>query len=206
MLMKATSRRRKAQPTITEIARRKQIIEAAIATIAEIGYVRASFSQIAKTAGLSSTGLISYHFASKQDLNVAIASEVIGTMSAFMHERMRVVSGPQGALVAYIEGTIAFMQEKPAYMQTLLGIFTHGGFAYEGEDEQAVVSPLESILRDGQNAGVFRAFDVRVMATTIQRAIDGIPMALAAEPSLDLDLYARELVELFTLATQARRE
>ncbi|MGI8404532.1 MAG: TetR/AcrR family transcriptional regulator, partial [Thermomicrobiales bacterium] len=179
MLMKATSRRPKAQPTITEIARRKQIIEAAIATIAEIGYVRASFSQIAKTAGLSSTGLISYHFASKQDLNVAIASEVIGTMSAFMHERMRVVSGPQGALVAYIEGTVAFMQEKPAYMQALLGIFTHGGFAYEGEDEQAVVSPLESILRDGQDAGVFRAFDVRVMATTIQRAIDGIPMALA---------------------------
>jgi len=206
MLMKATSRRRKAQPTITEIARRKQIIEAAIATIAEIGYVRASFSQIAKTAGLSSTGLISYHFASKQDLNVAIASEVIGTMSAFMHERMRVVSGPQGALVAYIEGTVAFMQEKPAYMQALLGIFTHGGFAYEGEDEQAVVSPLESILRDGQDAGVFRAFDVRVMATTIQRAIDGIPMALAADPSLDLDLYARELVELFTLATQALRE
>lgn len=206
MLMKATSRRRKAQPTITEIARRKQIIEAAIVTIAEIGYVRASFSQIAKTAGLSSTGLISYHFASKQDLNVAIASEVIGTMSAFMHERMRVVSGPQGALVAYIEGTVAFMQEKPAYMQALLGIFTHGGFAYEGEDEQAVVSPLESILRDGQDAGVFRAFDVRVMATTIQRAIDGIPMALAADPSLDLDLYARELVELFTLATQALRE
>lgn len=204
--MKAISRHRRAQPSITEIVRRKQIIEAAIATIAEIGYARASFSQIAKTAGLSSTGLISYHFASKQELNVAIVSEVIGTMSAFMHERMRVVSGPQGALVAYIEGTIAFMQEKPAYMQALLGIFTHGGFAYEGEDEQAVVSPLEGMLRDGQDTGVFRAFDVRVMATTIQRAIDGIPMALAAEPSLDLDLYAHELVEIFTLATQARRE
>lgn len=204
--MKATSRRRKAQPTITETARRAQIIEAAIVAIAEHGYARASFSQIAKTAGLSSTGLISYHFASKQELNVAIVSEVIGTMSAFMHERMQVVSGPQGALVAYIEGTIAFMQEKPAYMQALLGIFTHGGFAYEGEDEQAVVSPLEVMLRDGQDTGVFRAFDARVMATTIQRAIDGIPMALAADPSLDLDLYARELVELFTLATQARRE
>ena len=204
--MEAIPRRQKAQPTITEIARRTQIVEAAIATIAEIGYAKASFSQIAKTAGLSSTGLISYHFASKQDLNVAIVEEVIGTMSAFMHERMHEVTDPQGALVAYIEGTIAFMQAKPAYMQALLGIFTHGGFAYEGEDEQAAISPLEGILRDGQDAGVFRAFDVRVMATTIQRAIDGIPMALAADPSLDLDLYARELVELFTLATQAGRE
>lgn len=206
--MKAVARRRKAQPTITEIARRAQIIEAAIATIAEIGYAKASFSQIAKTAGLSSTGLISYHFSSKQELNAAIVEEVIGTMSAFMHERMQVVSTstPQGALVAYITGTIAFMQEKPAYMQALLGIFTHGGFAYDGEDEQAVVSPLEGILRGGQDAGVFRAFDLRVMATTIQRSIDGIPMALAANPSLDLDVYARELVELFTLATQARCE
>ncbi len=206
--MKAIARRQKAQPTITEIARRAQIVEAAIATIAVIGYAKASFSQIAKTADLSSTGLISYHFASKQDLNVAIVEEVIGTMSAFMHERMQMVSTstPQGALVAYIEGTIAFMQAKPAYMQALLGIFTHGGFSYEGEDEQAAISPLEGILRGGQDAGVFRAFDVRVMATTIQRAIDGIPMALAADPSLDLDVYARELVELFTLATQARRE
>ncbi|MGI8483617.1 MAG: TetR/AcrR family transcriptional regulator [Thermomicrobiales bacterium] len=206
--MKAIAKRQRAQPTITEIARRAQIIEAAIATIAEIGYAKASFSQIAKTAGLSSTGLISYHFSSKQELNAAIVEEVIGTMSAFMHECMQVVSTstPQGALVAYITGTIAFMQEKPAYMQALLGIFTHGGFVYEGEQEQAAISPLEGILRDGQDAGVFRSFDLRVMATTIQRSIDGIPMALAADPSLDLDVYARELVELFTLATQARCE
>lgn len=111
---KAISRHQKTQPIITEIALRAQITEAAIATIAEIGYSEASFSQIAKTAALTNTGLLSYHFASKQELNVAIVEEVIGTMPAFMHGRMQVVSTPRGALVAYIEGTIAF---------------THGGFA-----------------------------------------------------------------------------
>jgi hypothetical protein len=51
---------------------------------------------------------------------------------------------------------------------------------------------------------VFRHFDVQVMATTIQRALDGIPLAQLTNPELDLDTYARELVELFTLATQPR--
>ena len=201
--MKAIPRRR-AQPTITEIARRAQIIEAAIATIAELGYAKASFAQIAKRAGLSSTGLISYHFASKQDLNWAIVTEVIGEISAFMHERMRAATGPREALTSYIEGTIAFMQQKPDFMRALADIFMHGGVEYDGESEEAVVSPLERILQEGQATGVFRPFDTRVMATTIQRAIDGIPIALTAEPTLDLDMYARELVTLFTLATERR--
>ena len=37
----------------------------AITTIAELGYASASFARIAKRAGLSSTGLISYHFANR---------------------------------------------------------------------------------------------------------------------------------------------
>jgi AcrR family transcriptional regulator len=54
--------------TITERARRAQIVTAAIGTIAELDYAGASFKQIAARAGLSSTGLISYHFAGKQEL------------------------------------------------------------------------------------------------------------------------------------------
>jgi AcrR family transcriptional regulator len=51
--------------------RRAQIITAAIEVIAEAGYAKASFSRIAKHAGLSSTGMISYHFAGKEDLLAA---------------------------------------------------------------------------------------------------------------------------------------
>lgn len=54
--------------TFTESARRAQIVTAAIEVIAEVGYAKASFSRIAKQAALSSTGMISYHFAGKDDL------------------------------------------------------------------------------------------------------------------------------------------
>ena len=49
----------------TEHARRAQIVGAAVETIADLGYGQASFAQIARRAGPSSTGLISYHFAHK---------------------------------------------------------------------------------------------------------------------------------------------
>ena len=38
-------------------------MQAAIETIAQAGYRDATFARIAERAGLSSTGLISYHFA-----------------------------------------------------------------------------------------------------------------------------------------------
>ncbi len=46
--------------------------------IAELGYPKASYARIAERAGLSSTGLISYHFADKSDLIGEVAASVIG--------------------------------------------------------------------------------------------------------------------------------
>jgi hypothetical protein len=77
-----------------------------------------------------------------------------------------------------------------------------GGFSYGVADEHEVVSPLEGILRAGQDAGEFRGFDVTVMATLIQRSVDGLPFLLAVDPELDIAAYAREVVTVFDLATR----
>lgn len=202
--MKATPRRRHKSPSLTEQARRAQIIAAAIETIAELGYPRASFAQIAKRAGLSSTGLISYHFTNKRDLDWEIVKEIYGRVTHHMSETMAGMSNPQAALVAYIEGLIGFMKREPFALQAMIGIVMHGGFDYDADNERAATAGISEILQWGQAEGVFRAFDIQVMATTIQRSLDGIPLAQAANPDLDLDTYAHELVELFTLATRKR--
>jgi AcrR family transcriptional regulator len=202
--MKATPARTRARPTFTEQARRAQIIAAAIVSIAELGYPRASFAQIAQRAGLSSTGLISYHFASKKDLDWAIVQEIYGRLTRHMSAAMAGAPDPQAALVAYIEGLIGFMKTEPYALRAMLGIVLHGGVAYDADSERASVAGIGEILHWGQAEGVFRAFDVQVMATTIQRSLDGIPLAQSTNPDLDLDAYARELVELFTLATRQR--
>jgi AcrR family transcriptional regulator len=201
--MQATTRRR-TQPTITEQARQAQIVAAAIDTTAELGYGKASFAQIAKRAGLSSTGLISYHFRARKNLDAAVVGDIFDRLSRHMGEAMAGAGDPQAALVAYIEGVIDFMKVDPHALQALMSIVLHGAFEYDADAEHSATSGITDILRWGQADGVFRDFDVRVMATTIQRALDGIPLAQMTDPGLDLDHYARELVELFTRATRAQ--
>jgi AcrR family transcriptional regulator len=188
--------------TFTERARRAQIVAAAMETIADVGYARASFARIAKRAGLSSTGLISYHFAGKEELISEVVREVYTAMSGFMSERMRAHTSAPAALRTYIEATIEFIGTHRTQMRALSDIFMHGALDYDDTTEQAAVSPIEAILRQGQDDGEFRDFDPKVMATVVQRSVDGLPFLMASVPDLDVDAYAREIVTLFDLATR----
>src|SRR5271166_1206110 len=106
----AKKRSRAAGLSVTETARRAQIVEAAIATIADLGYAGASFAQIAKRAGLSSTGLISYHFAGRDELIDQVGQQIVSAIAAFMTERMAGVTTATDALHRYIDGNIAFIE------------------------------------------------------------------------------------------------
>lgn len=190
--------------TFTETARRGQIVEAAIATIADLGYRNASFAQIAKRAGLSSTGLISYHFNSREDLIEQVVNEVVAAIGSHMAQRLAGVSTASAALRSYIEANVEFIGAHRDQMKALLEIFLNGGFDYGPATEQAVISPIERILRDGQRSGEFRTFDPRVMATLVQRAVDGLPFLLATDPGLDVQSYGAEVATVFHLATRKR--
>ncbi len=62
--------------TFNELARRAQIVDAAIAEIAEREDRGASREQIAERAGLVSTTVIDLYFAGRADLESAIVKEV----------------------------------------------------------------------------------------------------------------------------------
>lgn len=202
--MRATDR--DAEPrerTVTETARRTQIVQAAIATIAEVGYGKASFARIAERANLSSTSRISYHFAGRDDLIGEVVREVVSAIGAFVGERMAAAGDPAEALGTYIRATVAFIAGHRQEMKALLEIFLAGGFRYDGEAEARVVSPLETVLQQGQREGQFRSFDTKVMATLIQRAVDGLPFMLTADPDLDTDSFADEVATTFERATRS---
>ncbi len=136
--------------TFTENARRAQIVAAAIATICELGYRKASFAQIARRARLSSTGLISYHFGSRDELIGQVVSDVVTSIGSHMTRRLAGVSSAREALRTYIEGNIEFIGEHRQEMKALLEIFLNGGFGYGPGADRAVVAPVEQILRDGR--------------------------------------------------------
>lgn len=82
----------------------------------------------------------------------------------------------------------------------------HGGISYDAGAELVALSPVEEILRRGQRAGECRAFDPRVMAAVIQRAVDGLPFLLQTQsPGIDPAAYASGVITLFGLATRRSR-
>ncbi|MEZ0067710.1 AcrR family transcriptional regulator [Streptacidiphilus sp. MAP12-20] len=194
--------------SVTANARRAQILSATIETIAELGYGQASFARIAERAGLSSTRLISYHFAGKDELIQALIADVYAEMAAFMGERMAGCTDARSALSTYIRSVVAFIAAHPMQMQALMSVFLDyrsedGGRSYDAGSERDVLGHVQEVLRAGQRSGEFRRFDTFVMAATIQRSIDGLPFLLRTAPELDLEAYAEELAELFDRATRS---
>jgi AcrR family transcriptional regulator len=189
---------------VTSSARREQIIAAAIAVIADVGYAKASFARIADRAGVSSTRFISYHFDGKAELMAAVASDVIAAIGADVGRRVAAESTEAGMLRSYIEAVVGFIDAHRAPMIALTEIMLGAGFADGLAADRSATEDLESILRFGQSSGEFRDFDPRVMATTVQRSVDGLPFALQADPGIDCAAYARELVTIFELATARR--
>jgi len=187
---------------VTANARRAQIVTATIEVIAELGFGQASFARIAERAGLSSTRLISYHFVGKDELLTAVAEDVIASLGAYMAQRVGAESSAAGMLRAYIEGMVEFTVNHRARMKALLEIFLAGGMHYDAGTEQTVIGHVEAILRHGQADGEFRDFDPRVVATAVQRAVEGLPFLLESVPALDCAAYGRELVTLFELGTR----
>lgn len=194
-----------AQPSarsVTTSARRSQIVAATIDVIAELGYGQASFARIAERGGLSSTRLISYHFAGKDDLINAVAEDVVASMGEYVAQRMGAETSAAGMLRAYIEGVVEFTVNHRARMKALMEIFLGGDLHYDAGTEHAVVGHVEAILRRGQADGEFREFDPRAVGTAVQRAVEGLPFLLESVPDLDCAAYGRELVKLFELGTR----
>jgi TetR/AcrR family fatty acid metabolism transcriptional regulator len=195
--------------TFTEAARRAQIMTAAIDTIAEAGYGQASLARIAERAG-TSKGVISYHFAGKDDLIRDVVADVLAKAQAYMIPRLLAESSGPRMLRVYIESNLAFMREHRNHLVAVLEIFLNargegGSQLFYEKALDYVVTSLEQLLSHFQATGEFRPdFDPLVMAVAIRGAIDQVPQRMARYPDLDVDRYARELADLFDLAT--RRE
>ena len=92
------------RPSNTE-ARRAQIVGGMLRVVAERGYERATVKDIADAAGLS-PGLLHYHFASKQEILVALAE----TLAEAAHKRQSELAAPRTArarLLALLDAHVA---------------------------------------------------------------------------------------------------
>jgi len=195
----------KPERTFIETARRAQIVAAAIDTIAAVGYPQASFARIAERVGIS-RGLISYHFAGKDDLIRQVVHDVVEQGVAYMRPRIIAESTGPAMLRAYIASNLAFMREHRKDMIAILEITRSADGRRIFQDDPHVtdaVRALEHLLSGFQTAGQFRPdFDPHAIAIAIRAAIDTVPSRLAVDPEFDIDNYASEIATIFDLATR----
>ncbi|MFF5212891.1 TetR/AcrR family transcriptional regulator [Streptosporangium sp. NPDC000396] len=190
-----------------EQARRAQIIDSAIEVIAEVGFAKASLALIAKHAGISK-GVISYHFAGKNELMEEVVSHIYSGIAEFVTARMEKEQTATGLLRTHILAVAEHMRDNRTQLKAVGEIFYNlrqpdDSPRFGVAANEPIFQLLEGIYRRGQASGEFRPFDVRVMAVAHSGAIDNMFAYWIAHPEHDLDAHARELADLFRHATQA---
>ncbi len=189
-------------------ARRAQIVDAAIKTLDEIGYVQASLAQIAKRAGIS-TALISYHFADKDDLMNHVLLHLLEKSTSYVLEKVRQHNTPQERLDAFILSSLAYQGTHPTHNAALLEIIFNARtpekipyYKLSDDEEEPLLQELQQILQDGQEKGVFGSFNVDVMSSVIQGAIGEYMLSTAVTKKIDLETYSNELIQIVRQAVR----
>jgi TetR/AcrR family transcriptional regulator, transcriptional repressor of bet genes len=205
--MKRSNKIENKQSFITE-ARRAQIVEAAIKTLDEIGYVQASLAQIAKRAGIS-TALISYHFADKDDLMNHVLMNLLEKSTSYILERVHQHDTPHEKLNAFIVASLAYQGTHPAHNSALIEIVFNARtpdkipyYNLNDDEEDPLLTELQQILRDGQEKGVFGVFNVDVMSSLIQGATGEYMLSTAVTKKVDLETYSSELAKIVDQAVK----
>lgn len=192
-----------------ENARRRQLIECAIESLANEGYSGASLANVARRAGVSK-GVVLYHFKNKDELIETTLAEIFRDLSEFIVPRIKAEPTARGRLQAFIHSQMSFLEQNRSHLLAVSYILMshrneQGEFYLRIKAEHEAQAAIIAILKDGQARGEFRAFALNPMAATILNSINGALSQWVHDPSLSLSEYASELETIFNLATRKGR-
>lgn len=194
--------------TFTQRKRRDQLVDCAIDAIVELGFQGTSVAEVARRAGVSK-GVVTYHFAAKDDLIFAVVAEIFDSIKQALELRLR-GTAPERFVADYINAWVDYYRTQTRYVLAIREIWDNfrddggqqhfGPHAVDGE-----LGVVQQVLEYGQADDSLGNFDARVMAVTIKASLDALLSQLADDPDLDLDAYGAELVSLFERATRKRQ-
>ncbi|GAA1224485.1 TetR/AcrR family transcriptional regulator [Prauserella halophila] len=192
--------------TFVEAARRDQIVRAAVAVIADVGYGKASFVRIAGYAGIS-PGLITYHFRTKERLIRRVLRDIAARQDQAM-EGDEPVQGYEDGLrrivTGHVEHCAARPEEMAARREIMAATLTPALRADIDEHERAGRTELVDFLLAGQQHGEFRPFDPDTFADAMYGALREVPGVLRRRVGTSARDYGRELADLLCTAATGR--
>lgn len=189
-----------------EQARRAQIVEAAGATVAEVGYAQTSLARIADTAGISK-GVITYHFATKDEILRMVATQFFDNAWEYMEERIMAQDTAAGQLRAWLGAELEYFGTHRTEFLAMSDVVANhrggdGSHAFVDEFEEEITG-LSDILSQGQQEDQFREFETRSVAKIILRTIDGVLTSWALDPTIDLPEQTLVLLDFIDHAIRA---
>lgn len=173
--------------------------------IVERGFPGASVAEVAQRAGVSK-GVVTYHFAAKDDLIFAAVARIFDSIKQALETRLGGTS-PETFVADYINAWVDYYGTETRYVVAIREIWGNfrdqGGQQHFGPDAVAgELGVVQQVLEYGQAEGILGKFDARVMAVSIKAALDALLSQVAIDAELDLEAYGVELVSLFERATR----
>lgn len=191
-----------------EQARRAQIIEAAVAVVAEQGYARASLARIAEHAGISK-GVVTYHFSGKDEILHEVVTRFFNRGWEFMAARIDQQPSAVGQVRAWISAEIEFFGQHRTEFLAMSEIMQNhrgadGSHAFAGELAEETTG-LAEVLAAGQRAGELRDFDPHSVARILSHCVNGVLGAWAINPAVDLTSEAETLLDFASHAIRGEQ-
>jgi len=184
-----------------EQARRRQIVETAIRTIAQRGYSQASLAEIAREAGISK-GVISYHFEGKDDLFEEILARLRREPAEFVKQRVDACASAHEKLRAYVRANFEYMKGHRTAYVALVDMWgsrgtSQGGQRFNVEAYEPSRKYIARILESGRQRGEPALGSPMTTASVIQAAIDGVMLQwVFDEEHVDLDACSDEILRM----------
>ncbi|RNL84581.1 TetR/AcrR family transcriptional regulator [Halostreptopolyspora alba] len=194
------------QPTITERARRAQLISVTIDLVATHGYAGCSLQRIADAAGITK-GAVLYHFASKNAVIRAAYDAVIAALTERVGAALREASGPANAVDAYVESMIGHMAENPTHVRMIVEALSPANDTgiEDTPGSAARWRPLADLVDAAVTAGEYRSdLDSVTMAVILTGAIDAVVARALTEDDHDLTRSTTTILDMLHRTAERR--
>lgn len=173
--------------TITEQARRAQLIAVTIDVIAEHGYAGCSLQRIADAAGITKAAVI-YHFASKNLVIQAAYEAVIASLTEYMWIRMQAATSAAGTVDAYVISLIGYMDMNPRHVRMIVEALDNDTGIEDRPTSASRWKLLAGLIDTAKRAGSYREdVDSQMLAIILGGAIDAVVAQSLSDPAFDLN-------------------
>ncbi|MFD6951428.1 TetR family transcriptional regulator [Nocardiopsis sp. TSRI0078] len=177
--------------TLTEQARRAQLIDVTVRLIAEHGDAGTSLARIAEAAGITKAAVL-YHFRSKDALVRAARESALTGLVEHVGEAVE-SAGPERAPAAYVRSMVGYLRDHPGYTRVIIAAVSDGGERRSSERWR----PLADLMHAARQArGASSDLDLRTTALIVGGGIDAIVAEHLDHPDYDPLAAAEELVAM----------